>query len=78
MGHRGHDRAWRNTQLRAIRAADEAAGNHRDPRQADGTVRGAANGGTAQDAERRAYFAPFEKLSGVRTLDFPGADINKV
>ena len=43
-----------------------------------GEVRIAAYGGTAQDAERAAYFAPFEKLSGVKTLDFPGADLNKV
>ena len=43
-----------------------------------GEVRIAAYGGTAQDAERTAYFAPFERLSGVKTLDFPGADVNKV
>ncbi len=43
-----------------------------------GEVRIAAYGGTAQDAERTAYFAPFEKLSGIKTLDFAGADINKV
>jgi len=43
-----------------------------------GEVRIAAYGGTAQDAERQAYFAPFEKLSGIKTLDFAGADINKV
>jgi putative spermidine/putrescine transport system substrate-binding protein len=29
-----------------------------------GEVRIAAYGGTAQDAERTAYFAPFERLSG--------------
>jgi putative spermidine/putrescine transport system substrate-binding protein len=44
----------------------------------NGEVRIAAYGGTAQDAERAAYFTPFEKLSGIKTFDFPGADINKV
>jgi len=43
-----------------------------------GEVRIAAYGGTAQDAERTAYYQPFEKLSGIKTLDFAGADINKV
>ncbi len=43
-----------------------------------GEVRIAAYGGTAQDAERKAYFEPFEKLSGIKTRDFAGADINKV
>jgi putative spermidine/putrescine transport system substrate-binding protein len=43
-----------------------------------GEVRIAAYGGTAQDAERTAYFEPFEKLSGIKTRDFAGADLNKV
>jgi len=43
-----------------------------------GEVRIAAYGGTAQDAERVAYFKPFEKLSGIKTTDIAGADINKV
>src|SRR6516162_3805638 len=43
-----------------------------------GEVRIAAYGGTGQDAEQAAYFQPFEKLSGIKTLDFPGADLNKV
>jgi putative spermidine/putrescine transport system substrate-binding protein len=43
-----------------------------------GEVRIAAYGGTAQDAERMAYFKPFEKLSGIKTSDIAGADINKV
>ncbi len=49
-----------------------------DKLKGSGEVRIAAYGGTAQDAERTAYFAPFEKLSGIKTLDFPGADVNKV
>src|SRR5580704_11694440 len=43
-----------------------------------GEVRIAAYGGSAQDAERTAYFEPFERLSGVKTRDFAGADLNKV
>jgi putative spermidine/putrescine transport system substrate-binding protein len=43
-----------------------------------GEVRIAAYGGTAQDAERTAYFEPFERLSGIKTRDFAGADLNKV
>jgi putative spermidine/putrescine transport system substrate-binding protein len=49
-----------------------------DKLKGSGEVRIAAYGGTAQDAERTAYFKPFEQLSGVKTLDFAGADINKV
>ena len=41
-------------------------------------VRGAGYGGSAQDAQRTAYFEPFEKLSGIKVRDFAGADINKV
>ncbi len=35
-------------------------------------------GGSAQDAQRAAYFAPYEKLGGVKVRDVAGADINKV
>jgi putative spermidine/putrescine transport system substrate-binding protein len=49
-----------------------------DKLKGSGEVRIAAYGGTAQDAERTAYFQPFEKLSGVKTIDVPGADLNKV
>jgi putative spermidine/putrescine transport system substrate-binding protein len=49
-----------------------------DKLKGTGEVRIAAYGGTAQDAERTAYFAPFENLSGIKTHDFPGADVNKV
>lgn len=41
-------------------------------------MRIAAYGGTGQDAERKAYFQPFEAMSGVKVHDFPGADLNKV
>src|SRR4051794_30565390 len=43
-----------------------------------GELRIAAYGGTAQDAEPKAYFEPFEKLSAIKTRDFAGADLNKV
>lgn len=43
-----------------------------------GELRIAAYGGTAQDAERKAYFQPFEAMSGIKVHDFPGADPNKV
>jgi spermidine/putrescine-binding protein len=43
-----------------------------------GELRIAAYGGTAQDAERKAYFQPFEAMSGIKVHDFPGADLNKV
>lgn len=43
-----------------------------------GEVRVVGYGGTAQDAQRKAYFAPFEAMSGIKVRDIPGADINKV
>jgi putative spermidine/putrescine transport system substrate-binding protein len=43
-----------------------------------GELRIAAYGGTAQDAERTAYFAPFGDQSGIKVHDFAGADLNKV
>src|SRR5262245_48402197 len=49
-----------------------------DRLKGSGVVRIAGYGGTAQDAERTAYFQPFEKLSGIKTIDVPGADLNKV
>ncbi len=35
-------------------------------------------GGSAQDAQRKAYFEPYGRLSGVNVRDVAGADINKV
>ena len=43
-----------------------------------GEVRIADYGGTVQDAQRTAYYEPFEKLSGIKVRDFAGADLNKV
>ena len=43
-----------------------------------GEVRIAEYGGSMQDAQRNAYFQPFEEMSGIKVRDFPGADLNKV
>ena len=43
-----------------------------------GDLRIAGYGGTAQDAQRKAYYEPYGRLSGVNVKDFAGADINKV
>ena len=49
-----------------------------DKLKGTGELRIAGYGGTAQDAERKAYFEPFGKMSGIKVHDFPGADLNKV
>ena len=43
-----------------------------------GQVRVVGFGGSGQDAQRRAYFEPFSRLSGITVQDIAGADINKV
>ena len=43
-----------------------------------GELRIAGYGGTAQDAQRKAYYEPFGRLAGVKVMDFAGANINKV
>jgi putative spermidine/putrescine transport system substrate-binding protein len=43
-----------------------------------GEVRIATFGGTMQETQRRAYFEPFEKLSGIKVRDFPGSDSTKI
>ena len=43
-----------------------------------GELRIANYGGTMQEAQRRAYFEPFEKMTGIKVRDFAGADLNKV
>jgi putative spermidine/putrescine transport system substrate-binding protein len=49
-----------------------------DKLKGSGELRIVAYGGTAQDAERKAYYQPFEAMSGIKVHDFPGADLNKV
>jgi len=43
-----------------------------------GEVRIATFGGTMQEAQRKAYFEPFEKISGIKVRDFAGSDPTKV
>jgi len=43
-----------------------------------GEVRIATYGGTMQETQTKAYFEPFEKLSGIKVRAFPGADPTKV
>ena len=43
-----------------------------------GELRIAGYGGSAQDAQRKAYYEPFGRLAGVKVMDFDGANINKV
>ena len=49
-----------------------------DKLKGSGELRIAGYGGTAQDAQRKAYYEPFGRLAGVNVRDFAGADINKV
>ena len=49
-----------------------------DKLKGSGDLRIAGYGGTAQDAQRKAYYEPYGRLSGVNVKDFAGADINKV
>jgi putative spermidine/putrescine transport system substrate-binding protein len=49
-----------------------------DALKGTGEVRIATFGGTMQDAQQRAYFEPFEKLSGIKVRPFPGSDATKV
>ncbi len=43
-----------------------------------GEVRIATFGGAMQQAQRRAYFEPFERLSGITVRDFAGSDVTKI
>ncbi|TWB85975.1 putative spermidine/putrescine transport system substrate-binding protein [Bradyrhizobium macuxiense] len=43
-----------------------------------GEVRIAGYGGTVQEAQQKAQFQPFEKATGIKVRDFPGADWAKV
>jgi len=49
-----------------------------DKLKGTGEVRVANYGGTMQEAQRKAYFQPFEAMSGIKVRDFAGADLNKV
>src|SRR6516162_6679362 len=43
-----------------------------------GEVRIATFGGTMQETQVKAYFEPFEKISGIKVRPFPGSDPTKV
>lgn len=43
-----------------------------------GVVRVASYGGAFQDAQRKAYFEPFQQLSGIRVIESEGPDVAKV
>ena len=49
-----------------------------DALKGSGEVRVATFGGSMQEAQKRAYFGPFEKLSGITVRDFAGSDPAKV
>ena len=44
----------------------------------NGVVRVCSYGGSLQEAQRRAYFKPFEELSGIKVVETEGPDIAKV
>jgi putative spermidine/putrescine transport system substrate-binding protein len=48
-----------------------------DALKGSGEVRVATYGGTMQDAQQKAYFEPFEKLSGIKVRPIPGASPTK-
>jgi len=43
-----------------------------------GTVRVCSYGGAFQQAQRKAYFEPFERLSGIKVIEAEGPDVAKV
>jgi len=43
-----------------------------------GEVRIATFGGTMQETQQRAYFEPFEKITGIKVRPFPGSNATKV
>lgn len=49
-----------------------------DKLKGSGVVRVASYGGAFQDAQRQAYFKPFEQLSGIKVVESEGPDVAKV
>src|SRR5580698_3504517 len=49
-----------------------------DKLKGSGTVRICSYGGALQDAQRKAYFKPFEELSGIKVVESEGPDTAKV
>ena len=49
-----------------------------DSLKGSGEVRIATFGGTMQETQRKAYFEPFEKATGIKVRDFAGSDPTKI
>ncbi|EHL99934.1 Tat pathway signal sequence domain protein [Acetobacteraceae bacterium AT-5844] len=49
-----------------------------DKLKGSGVVRVCSYGGALQEAQRRAYFKPFEELTGIKVIEAEGPDIAKV
>jgi putative spermidine/putrescine transport system substrate-binding protein len=49
-----------------------------DGLRGSGEIRIATFGGTMQDAQMKAYFEPFEKISGIKVRPFPGSNPTKI
>src|SRR5438045_1235851 len=49
-----------------------------DKLKGSGVVRVCSYGGSFQDAQRKAYFEPFERLSGIKVIESQGPDPVKV
>jgi putative spermidine/putrescine transport system substrate-binding protein len=43
-----------------------------------GELRIATFGGLMQEVQKKAYFEPFEQLSGIKVKDFAGSDFTKI
>ncbi len=54
--------------------ADDGAGYPQGQRE----VRIATFGGTMQETQKKAYFEPFEKITGIKVRDVAGSDPTKV
>src|ERR1700761_4266088 len=49
-----------------------------DSLKGSGEVRIATFGGTMQETQRKAYWEPFEKATGIKVRDFAGSDPTKI
>jgi putative spermidine/putrescine transport system substrate-binding protein len=67
---------WRGARADDVKLAEFTS--MPDKWKGSGELRIAGYGGSAQDAQRKAYYEPYGRLAGVNVKDFAGADINKV
>ena len=49
-----------------------------DVLKGSGEVRIATFGGTMQEVQQKAYFEPFEKITGIKVRAFPGSDLSLI